>query len=394
MSASNQQTLAESGASERPPMLEKESYVAWASCFIRHSRLADEFDKFVVVEGESLSFVYERLTTLVTFMDRNEIRRLSISINTKFLNSLQPEWRKYVTMTRPQDFPSDNATDADITKIPIEQTYFSTPSTSNVPSESSIEMSDLPLKKMPSENKLLQLFVKFDNSISDLQTKIDQTLLKDRSRALVFDDQDVLRQFYKTGTYAYADVRAENQDLLMTNFELKAKLKLAEMEVNTKFDKSATLEKLVCVTPLNKNKDLKAKIVSKVEIKTDRSKPVTSRSTSKNEHSQKHYANEIARCMYRITKTKRKMSVDKTNKFPCNSTRLASSSSVSRSNSKDTNSKKRVLLNTKSKRTSKDVKKLQSSFSLVANKNETMNSNVSDSKTNVLNARTVDAYFL
>ncbi|GJT25386.1 hypothetical protein Tco_0895323 [Tanacetum coccineum] len=88
------------------------------------------------------------------------------------------------------------------------------------------------------------------------------------------------------------------------------------------------------------------------------------------------------------------MSVDKTNKFPCNSTGLASSSSVSRSDSKDTNSKKGVLLNTKSKRTSKDVKKLQSSFSLVANKNETMNSNVSDSKTNVLNARTVDAYFL
>ncbi|GJZ95533.1 hypothetical protein Tco_0667867 [Tanacetum coccineum] len=34
-------------------------------------------------------------------------------------------------------------------EIPIKQTYFSTPSTSNVTSESSVEMSDLPLKKMP-----------------------------------------------------------------------------------------------------------------------------------------------------------------------------------------------------------------------------------------------------
>ncbi|GJV92375.1 integrase, catalytic region, zinc finger, CCHC-type containing protein [Tanacetum coccineum] len=66
----------------------------------RHSRLVDEFDKFVTVEGESLSFVYERLTTLVNVMEQNNIHPLSISINTKFLNSLQPEWSKYVTMTR------------------------------------------------------------------------------------------------------------------------------------------------------------------------------------------------------------------------------------------------------------------------------------------------------
>ncbi|GKB11872.1 hypothetical protein Tco_0845795 [Tanacetum coccineum] len=78
-------------------------------------------------------------------------------------------------------------------EIPIEQTYLSTPSTSNVPSESSKEVSDLPVKKMPNESKLLKLFVKFDRSIGDLQTQIDQTLQKVRSRALIFDDQDVLR---------------------------------------------------------------------------------------------------------------------------------------------------------------------------------------------------------
>ncbi|GJU08371.1 hypothetical protein Tco_1124801 [Tanacetum coccineum] len=54
----------------------------------RHLRLVDEFDKFVAVEGESLSSVYERLTTLVNVMERNNIRPLPISISTKFLNSL------------------------------------------------------------------------------------------------------------------------------------------------------------------------------------------------------------------------------------------------------------------------------------------------------------------
>ncbi|GJR38497.1 hypothetical protein Tco_1214181 [Tanacetum coccineum] len=35
MSASNQQTLADSGANERPPMLEKWNYIPWESRFKR-----------------------------------------------------------------------------------------------------------------------------------------------------------------------------------------------------------------------------------------------------------------------------------------------------------------------------------------------------------------------
>ncbi|GKE60943.1 hypothetical protein Tco_1511310 [Tanacetum coccineum] len=172
MSASNQQTLADSGANERPPMSEKGNYIPWESwpmipdpddtreqiieplskmteinkkqyiadvrvmnyllqaipndiynsmdaCktaqkmwerikrlmygsdvtnHVRHSRLMDEFDKFAAKEGELLDSVYERLTTLVNIMDRNNIRLIPMSINTKFLNCLQPGWRKYVTI--------------------------------------------------------------------------------------------------------------------------------------------------------------------------------------------------------------------------------------------------------------------------------------------------------
>ncbi|GKB52638.1 hypothetical protein Tco_0903391 [Tanacetum coccineum] len=122
MSTSNQQTLTDSGANERPPMLKKGNYITWESSgcvenakdiwerikmlmfgsyvtnHVRHSRRMDEFDKFAAKEGESLESVYERLTTLVNIMDHNSVRPILVSINTKFLNCLQPEWSKYVTM--------------------------------------------------------------------------------------------------------------------------------------------------------------------------------------------------------------------------------------------------------------------------------------------------------
>ncbi|GJY69226.1 hypothetical protein Tco_0472208 [Tanacetum coccineum] len=160
-------------------------------------------------------------------------------------------------------------------------------------------------------------------------------------------------------TYNYGDVRAKNQDLLMIIFELIDRIKTAEKgkNVNTKFDKSANSRKLLCVTPMNKNKDLKAKMVYKVEVKTDKSKSVTSCSTTKNEKGQKKNANVIARGMYRVIKTETQTLVAKSNMFSSNSTR--------------------------------DVKKSQSSVSLVSNKRDTLNSNVSESNANVLNAKTI-----
>ncbi|GJY01427.1 putative ribonuclease H-like domain-containing protein [Tanacetum coccineum] len=52
---------------------------------VRHSRLMDEFDKFAAKEGESLESVYERLTSVVNIMDRNNVRPIPVSINTKFI---------------------------------------------------------------------------------------------------------------------------------------------------------------------------------------------------------------------------------------------------------------------------------------------------------------------
>nr|GEV43528.1 hypothetical protein [Tanacetum cinerariifolium] len=58
-------------------------------------------------EIESLDSVYERLSTLVNVMDRNDVHLIKVSINTNFLNSLQPEWSKYVTLTHQNKDLSD-----------------------------------------------------------------------------------------------------------------------------------------------------------------------------------------------------------------------------------------------------------------------------------------------
>ncbi|GJZ24956.1 hypothetical protein Tco_0562415 [Tanacetum coccineum] len=166
----------------------------------------------------------------------------------------------------------------------------------------------------------------------------------------LIDENVLLKNQVESTTYAYADVHAKNQDHLIVISELKEKLAKQAKNVNIKFDKFTTLEKPLCVTPLNKNKYLKAKTVSKVEIKADRSKPITSCYTAKSGQTQKTNTNIIVRGMYRITKTGTQMPTDKANKFSCNSIRVASSStssSVSRPEIKDTNLKKKVLLNTK-----------------------------------------------
>ncbi|GKA30913.1 hypothetical protein Tco_0717218 [Tanacetum coccineum] len=103
MSTANQQTLVESGALDRPLILEKGSYVPWASRFLRFvddKREEGELMRHSIDDGESLTFVYKRFATLINIMDRNGVIPQEIFINTKLLNSLQPEWSKYVTMTR------------------------------------------------------------------------------------------------------------------------------------------------------------------------------------------------------------------------------------------------------------------------------------------------------
>ncbi|GJZ80567.1 retrovirus-related pol polyprotein from transposon TNT 1-94 [Tanacetum coccineum] len=166
-----QQSLADAGSETRPPMLERGSYIPWASRFRRYinrkrenrkwlNKALDEgpyqFEMFIPnnstvlklqtaedlqgdallhydaemelmnlillsipndiynsvdactlakdmwkrVEREALVSVYNRFAQLMNDLERNDMHFPIVTINTKFLNSLQPEWLKYVTQVR------------------------------------------------------------------------------------------------------------------------------------------------------------------------------------------------------------------------------------------------------------------------------------------------------
>nr|GEU43962.1 hypothetical protein [Tanacetum cinerariifolium] len=80
----------------------------------------------------------------------------------------------------------------------IEQTHFLIPSTFSNSSASKEVTSDLPILKMPKESKLLKRFDKLGVAINGLCTRIDNTLLEDRQRRWMLDNQNFLREFYKT----------------------------------------------------------------------------------------------------------------------------------------------------------------------------------------------------
>nr|GEW58878.1 integrase, catalytic region, zinc finger, CCHC-type, peptidase aspartic, catalytic [Tanacetum cinerariifolium] len=66
----------------------------------RETRFINEFDQFVAELEEALVSVYNRFAQLMNDLGRNDMHFLIVTINIKFLNSLQPEWLKYVTQVR------------------------------------------------------------------------------------------------------------------------------------------------------------------------------------------------------------------------------------------------------------------------------------------------------
>ncbi|GJW73560.1 hypothetical protein Tco_0132930 [Tanacetum coccineum] len=60
-------------------------------------KLYDEFDKFTHVKGETLYQYYYRFAQLINDMRVINMTMRPVQVNTKFLNSLPPEWSKFVT---------------------------------------------------------------------------------------------------------------------------------------------------------------------------------------------------------------------------------------------------------------------------------------------------------
>nr|GEW74466.1 hypothetical protein [Tanacetum cinerariifolium] len=66
----------------------------------RETRFNNEFDQFVPEPGEELVSIYNHFAQLMNDLERNHIKFPPFTVNTKFLNCLQPEWLKYATQVR------------------------------------------------------------------------------------------------------------------------------------------------------------------------------------------------------------------------------------------------------------------------------------------------------
>nr|GEW99989.1 retrotransposon protein, putative, unclassified [Tanacetum cinerariifolium] len=63
----------------------------------RECKLYDEFDKFAYKKGESLCDFYLRFSLLLNDMNIYNMKLEQFQVNTKFLNTLPPEWSKFLT---------------------------------------------------------------------------------------------------------------------------------------------------------------------------------------------------------------------------------------------------------------------------------------------------------
>ncbi|GJR08846.1 putative zinc finger, CCHC-type containing protein, partial [Tanacetum coccineum] len=63
----------------------------------KECKLYDEFDKFSFVKGETLYQYYWRFAQLINNMNVINMSMRPVQVNTKFLNSLPPEWNKFMT---------------------------------------------------------------------------------------------------------------------------------------------------------------------------------------------------------------------------------------------------------------------------------------------------------
>nr|GEV68244.1 hypothetical protein [Tanacetum cinerariifolium] len=79
----------------------------------KKAKLFNEWEKFTSTEGESIESYYHRFMQLMNDLKRNKHFPENIASNLKFLNNLQPEWKRHVTIVR----QTKNLHETDFTQI-------------------------------------------------------------------------------------------------------------------------------------------------------------------------------------------------------------------------------------------------------------------------------------
>ncbi|GKD60310.1 hypothetical protein Tco_1297819 [Tanacetum coccineum] len=93
-------------------LCERVQLLMQGTSLIKHEmecKLYDALDKFVHIKGESLHKYYLRFNQLINDMNIYKMKLEQFQVNTKFLNSLPPEWSKFVTDVKlVRDFHTTN----------------------------------------------------------------------------------------------------------------------------------------------------------------------------------------------------------------------------------------------------------------------------------------------
>nr|GEV20353.1 hypothetical protein [Tanacetum cinerariifolium] len=79
----------------------------------KKAKLFNEWEKFMSTDGESIESYYHHFMQLMNDLKRNRYFPENIASNLKFLNNLQPEWKRHVTIVR----QTKNLHEADFTQI-------------------------------------------------------------------------------------------------------------------------------------------------------------------------------------------------------------------------------------------------------------------------------------
>nr|GEU88542.1 hypothetical protein [Tanacetum cinerariifolium] len=79
----------------------------------KKAKLFNEWEKFTSIDGELIESYYYRFMQLMNDLKRNKHFLENIALNLKFLNNLQPEWKRHVTIVR----QTKNLHEADFTQI-------------------------------------------------------------------------------------------------------------------------------------------------------------------------------------------------------------------------------------------------------------------------------------
>ncbi|GKA15964.1 hypothetical protein Tco_0695711, partial [Tanacetum coccineum] len=66
----------------------------------KKAKLFNKWERFTSTDGESIESYYHRFSKIMNELKRNKYFPEKIASNLKFLNNLQPEWKRYITIVR------------------------------------------------------------------------------------------------------------------------------------------------------------------------------------------------------------------------------------------------------------------------------------------------------